>query len=134
MFFTLFIVATVASAAVLQPLDARAAQPGSPVARDILTISTVLEITLPTPATISAAAVRVEESASACVPHSICFDGYSCSKRYGGCYDENACDGKTPSFPVPTCDSTVADDLTSNRMALQREIENDESAAAIVAT
>ncbi|KAK3723575.1 hypothetical protein LTR37_001827 [Vermiconidia calcicola] len=133
MFPTLLLAATVASAAVLQPRDARAAQPGSPVARDILSVTTVLNIVLPTPATISAAAARFEESASACVPHSICFDGYSCSKRYGGCYDENACDGKTPSFPVPTCDSTVADNLTSNRMALEREIE-DESAAAIVAT
>ncbi|KAH0285103.1 hypothetical protein M436DRAFT_67799 [Aureobasidium namibiae CBS 147.97] len=45
---------------------------------------------------------------SSCVPHSICVDKISpCGKRYGGCYDENFCDGDTSPYPIPTCATMV---------------------------
>ncbi|KAI4737382.1 hypothetical protein E4T50_12143 [Aureobasidium sp. EXF-12298] len=45
---------------------------------------------------------------SSCIPHSICVDKISpCGKRYGGCYDENFCDGNTSPYPIPTCPTMV---------------------------
>ncbi|KAG9700539.1 hypothetical protein KCU95_g729, partial [Aureobasidium melanogenum] len=49
-----------------------------------------------------------EFSTSTCTPHSICVDAInSCGMRYGGCYDENFCDGNTSPYPIPTCSTMM---------------------------
>ncbi|KAG9872651.1 hypothetical protein KCU63_g622, partial [Aureobasidium melanogenum] len=55
-----------------------------------------------------------ELSTSTCTPVSICVDAInSCGMRYGGCYDQNFCDGNTSPYPIPTC---------STMMTVKREV------------
>ncbi|KAI4740727.1 hypothetical protein E4T50_08847 [Aureobasidium sp. EXF-12298] len=49
-----------------------------------------------------------ELSTSSCTPVSICVDAInSCGMRYGGCYDQNFCDGNTSPYPIPTCSTMM---------------------------
>ncbi|KAI4723937.1 hypothetical protein E4T49_08338 [Aureobasidium sp. EXF-10728] len=49
-----------------------------------------------------------EVSTSNCTPSSICVDMInSCGHRYGGCYDQNFCDGNTSPYPVPPACPTM---------------------------
>ncbi|CAD0091246.1 unnamed protein product [Aureobasidium vineae] len=49
-----------------------------------------------------------EVSTSSCTPSSICVDMInSCGHRYGGCYDQNFCDGNTSPYPVPPACPTM---------------------------
>ncbi|KAF1355516.1 hypothetical protein BDV97DRAFT_395870 [Delphinella strobiligena] len=44
-----------------------------------------------------------------CIPKSVCVDYInSCYVRYGGCYDENTCDGQIVSFTPPACAGAAA--------------------------
>ncbi|KAI5199423.1 hypothetical protein E4T39_06244 [Aureobasidium subglaciale] len=78
-----------------------------PYTKKIKTPSTKKSVAATTPLATRAVTTEVEE-VEACVPHSICVDKISpCGKRYGGCYDENFCDGNTSPYPIPTCPTMV---------------------------
>ncbi|KAI5250799.1 hypothetical protein E4T42_04761 [Aureobasidium subglaciale] len=75
--------------------------------KKIKTPSTKTSAAATTPLATRAVTTEIEE-VEACVPHSICVDKISpCGKRYGGCYDENFCDGNTSPYPIPTCPTMV---------------------------
>jgi hypothetical protein len=88
MLFLFFVFALSVNAAIVQ--HPRAAQPGSPVRRDVgasaspVVITNSSTSTAQITGTTSPPAVRVPDVTSDCTPRSICFDGRSCSLRYGG--------------------------------------------------
>ncbi|KAH0365940.1 hypothetical protein KCU65_g5656, partial [Aureobasidium melanogenum] len=72
-----------------------------------MTTSTTTAMTTPL-ATRAVATDSDELSISTCIPQSICVDAInSCGMRYGGCYDQNYCDGNTSPYPIPTCPTMV---------------------------
>ena len=90
MLFTLFIMPSLAAAAVARAPGGIIARPGQPVVRqleaDITSTSSVtststytdLPSTTPAPIDSLAAAAILD-----CTPSSICFDGFTCGQRYG---------------------------------------------------
>ena len=83
--------ASIANAAVVQ----RAAQPGSPVVRDIApesssvteSVTTTISATVRRATTTTAPSTTPSTTvglSSSCVPSSICLDGFSCGVRFGG--------------------------------------------------
>ncbi|KAK3055475.1 hypothetical protein LTR09_003395 [Extremus antarcticus] len=110
MLFVLFALVLSVNAAVVQH-QPRAAQPGSPIVRDVIPSASPIVIANSSSSTVAASgttnspALRIAEAATTCIPYSTCIDGRNeCGKRWGACFDWHFCNGNTTPYPIPTCD------------------------------
>ncbi|KAK1065256.1 hypothetical protein LTR74_008082 [Friedmanniomyces endolithicus] len=76
--------------------------------------------TSPTISITASASLSIPVASPNCTPSTICVDAMTCSQRYGGCYDQNYCDGNTSPYPVPTCKADAGADLTSKHIVAER--------------